>query len=225
MRSVQQPGEERILAAAIDLFGRQGFDGTSVRQLADSAAVSPALVIHHFGSKVGLRDACDEHVLTFLKSERANVLLGTVDFDSVRGYLAEHPEVVGMSRYLSQALARGDQASRQLFNRLIDDARDNLVLGEQRGMIRPSADPEARAAVLVAWTAGLRMFGDLVAERLGGSGLLDPEVSERVADVTLEIYEDGLLTDDSVRRAMRARADQAQERGSATETVGTEATP
>jgi AcrR family transcriptional regulator len=163
MRSVDQQGEQRILTAAIDLFGRQGFDGTSVRQLADSAAVSPALVIHHFGSKVGLREACDEHVLSFLKSERANVLLGTVDFDSARGYLAEHPEVVAMSRYLSQALARGDLASRQLFNRLIDDARDNLVLGEQRGMIRTSADPEARAAVLVAWSAGLRLFGDLVA--------------------------------------------------------------
>jgi AcrR family transcriptional regulator len=204
MRSVQPAGDERILLAAIDLFGRQGFDGTSVRQVASTAGVSAALVMHHFGSKASLREACDDHVLAFLRSEKSRVLLGTVDFDSVRGYLADHPEVVPISRYLDQALTRRDAASRTLFNRMIDDGAANLRLGEEQGVVRASDDPEARAAVLTAWSASMRLFGDQVAERLGGSSLLDAAVAERVKDVTLDLYENGLLTDDRLRVAMQA---------------------
>ena len=206
MRSAQPAGDQRILLAAVDLFGRQGFDGTSVRQVATAAGVSAALVMHHFGSKAALRQACDDHVLTFLRSEKARVLLGGVDFDSVRGYVADHPEVVPISRYLDQALTRRDAASRTLFNRMIDDGAANLRLGQERGLVRSSADPEARAAVLTAWSASMRLFGDLVAERLGGSSLLDPAVADRIKDVTLDLYENGLLTDDRLRLAMQANA-------------------
>lgn len=209
VRSVSEvSASQRILTAAIDLFGRQGFDGTSVRQVASAAEVSAALVIHHFGSKEGLRGACDDSVRRFLRSERAHVMTGGVDFGSAHGYVADHPEVEPISRYLGQALARGDDASRALFDRMIDDGRDSLRLGEERGLVRASRDPEARAAVLTAWSASLRLFGDLVAERLGGSSLLDPAVSDRVSDVVLDLYEDGLLTDDTLRRAMQSQHDE-----------------
>ena len=52
---------DRILDAALDLFGAQGFSGTSIKAVAQQAGVSPALVIHHFGSKDALRAACDDH--------------------------------------------------------------------------------------------------------------------------------------------------------------------
>jgi AcrR family transcriptional regulator len=42
---------ESIRQAAADLFGRNGFASTSVREIARLAGVDPALVIRHFGSK------------------------------------------------------------------------------------------------------------------------------------------------------------------------------
>ena len=45
------------------MIGRTGFAGTTVRAIAAEVGVSPALLLHHFGSKDGLRDACDDHVL------------------------------------------------------------------------------------------------------------------------------------------------------------------
>lgn len=42
---------ELILRAAVELFGRRGFRGTTVRAIAEQAGVDPALVMHHFGSK------------------------------------------------------------------------------------------------------------------------------------------------------------------------------
>lgn len=62
--SPDQPnGRERLLEAAVKLFGRDGFDGTSVRAVADEAGVSWGLVRFYFQSKDGLRDAAEEFVM------------------------------------------------------------------------------------------------------------------------------------------------------------------
>jgi AcrR family transcriptional regulator len=42
---------ETILAAARTAFAEKGFDGASVRAIATSAAVDPALIHHYFGTK------------------------------------------------------------------------------------------------------------------------------------------------------------------------------
>src|SRR5690349_6626082 len=61
------PGPDDLTAravirnAALRLFGARGFDAVTVRQIAAEAGVSAALVVHHFGSKEGLRAAVDEH--------------------------------------------------------------------------------------------------------------------------------------------------------------------
>ena len=44
----------RLLDAAIKCFARSGFDGTSVRAIADEAGVTFQLIRHHFGSKEDL---------------------------------------------------------------------------------------------------------------------------------------------------------------------------
>ena len=45
---------DRILAAARDLFARNGFDSTSIRAIGAAAGVDPALVHHYFGTKTQL---------------------------------------------------------------------------------------------------------------------------------------------------------------------------
>jgi AcrR family transcriptional regulator len=57
-RTGRRPGRhdtrEDILAAARDRFADYGYDGASVRQIATSAGVDPALVYHYFGTKESL---------------------------------------------------------------------------------------------------------------------------------------------------------------------------
>jgi AcrR family transcriptional regulator len=54
-RTGRRPGNpdtrEAILAAARDAFAERGFDTASIRQIATSAGVDPALVHHYFGTK------------------------------------------------------------------------------------------------------------------------------------------------------------------------------
>ncbi len=48
---------DKILSAAKQLFARQGFGSTGVRQIAEQAGVNPAMISYYFGSKQGLLDA------------------------------------------------------------------------------------------------------------------------------------------------------------------------
>ncbi|MFC8040618.1 TetR family transcriptional regulator [Paenarthrobacter sp. NPDC057355] len=50
-RSQEDHSREAILAAARGLFAEQGFDGTSLRQVAREAGVDPAMVHHFFKGK------------------------------------------------------------------------------------------------------------------------------------------------------------------------------
>ncbi|MCW3780739.1 CerR family C-terminal domain-containing protein [Defluviimonas salinarum] len=51
-----------LLAAALHLFGRQGFAATSTREIAARAGTNVASIAYHFGSKEGLRTACGAEV-------------------------------------------------------------------------------------------------------------------------------------------------------------------
>ena len=73
MRSADMTTPARIRDAAIELFGSRGFD-VGVRAIAEAAGVSPGLVIHHFGSKDGLRKACDDYIAEEIRSEKSQAL-------------------------------------------------------------------------------------------------------------------------------------------------------
>ncbi len=49
-----RPTSDRLLDAAVELFARHGFDGTSIRGIAERAGVNVAAGNYHYGSKRGL---------------------------------------------------------------------------------------------------------------------------------------------------------------------------
>ncbi len=57
----------RIMGAARDAFAETGWAGTTIRSVARSADVDPALVYHYFGSKEGLLDAATTPEPRFLE--------------------------------------------------------------------------------------------------------------------------------------------------------------
>ncbi|NIE62623.1 TetR/AcrR family transcriptional regulator [Burkholderia sp. Ax-1719] len=55
-------GFDSLLRGARQMFATQGYEGTSVREIARLASVDPALMSHHFGSKEGLWKAVVEQL-------------------------------------------------------------------------------------------------------------------------------------------------------------------
>ena len=60
----------RIRDAAIEQWGEQGFN-VGLRSIAEAAGVSAALVIHHFGSKEGLRKTCDDYIAEEIREAKS----------------------------------------------------------------------------------------------------------------------------------------------------------
>ena len=64
-RARQDRGAEtraRLLQAALDVFGRLGFEAASTREIARQADANLAAIVYHFGGKEGLHRAVAEHV-------------------------------------------------------------------------------------------------------------------------------------------------------------------
>jgi AcrR family transcriptional regulator len=74
---------------ALRLFAERGPDAVSVRQIAAAAGVSPGLVSHHFGSKDGLRDAVDAHVLAMFGAMLGELTTADLYDPDAAGSLAE----------------------------------------------------------------------------------------------------------------------------------------
>jgi AcrR family transcriptional regulator len=68
----------RLIGAAIELFGRKGFEATSTRAIARAAGVNIAGIAYHFGGKQGLYEACASHIAGFVRS-RIEHRLGAID--------------------------------------------------------------------------------------------------------------------------------------------------
>lgn len=69
-----QRGEDtrqRILETALVLFGAEGFDGASTRELAERAGVNLPAIQYYFGSKEGLYRAVVEHIAAQLEARLA----------------------------------------------------------------------------------------------------------------------------------------------------------
>jgi AcrR family transcriptional regulator len=59
---------QKLLTAAIDVFGQYGFDGTTTRALASAAGVNLQAIPYYFGGKEGLYLATADHLATLITS-------------------------------------------------------------------------------------------------------------------------------------------------------------
>ncbi|GAB79047.1 transcriptional regulator, TetR family [Austwickia chelonae] len=183
----------RIRNAALAEFAATGLNRTTIRAIAARAEVSPALVIHHFGSKDGLRAACDEHLLHWLRTENTAAFAG-LQLPTRAEYMRAQTEFTTLYGYLRCVVTDGGPAADQLFDQIVDDTESFLALGEEAGTVRPSPDPRARAVISSAIGLGLLAFDEQIARHLGGKSLLDPHVLDRYIAYTLDLYTHGMLT-------------------------------
>ena len=203
MRSASEDltARARIRDTAIDAFAREGFDRVSLRQVAREAGVSPALVVHHFGDKDGLRAACDEHVLNHVLSEKRE--LGTsAKPDLLRAALDDFGGNSVHVDYLGRMLVEDSASAAALFDTLLQATRETLQEQADAGMLRAGEDLEAMAVLLTVYGLGPVILRHHFA-RAFGADRLTVAVLERVSLPALEIFTHGIYTDDRLLSATR----------------------
>jgi AcrR family transcriptional regulator len=188
MRSVDPDltAEARIRDAALARFPREGFEGTTVRAIAEDAGVSPALVVHHYGSKEGLRRACDTYVI-----ERIH----TVKTEAIESDSLTDPSVIAggfqiaepLMRYLGWALTTDSAAAARLFDEMVDESVRLVELAEEHGAMVAGPDVRTRSAVMLAMQMGALAMQDHLHRALD----MDPLSVEGVMAIsraTLELF-------------------------------------
>lgn len=165
----------RIRDAAIACVARYGTAGATVRKVASEAGVSPGLVIHHFGTMDGLRAACDEYVASVIRDAKLSFADAGFSFDLL-GALRSTDTAI-LPAYLAEALVDNSPTVSKLVDELVADAEGYMKRYEELGWVKPSATPEARAALLILWSLGALVLHRHV-KRLVGLDMTDPRYGE-----------------------------------------------
>lgn len=143
----------RIRDAAIARFPVDGYAGTTIRAIAADVGVSPALVLHHYESKEGLRQACDSYVIDAMsRAKMESMRAGT--YRDAGPVAAAYQLVEPLLRYLAWTLSTGGDASGRIFDDLLDEVTRQLEEGQELGLVHPIDDARRQAAVLVTMQLG-----------------------------------------------------------------------
>jgi AcrR family transcriptional regulator len=129
---------EALLAAAIEVFGRDGYDAASTRSIAQTAGVNQALIGYHFRGKSGLYHAALEHIVAQIRA-RLGALVEQIETE-----LEANPARGGKRAAAARAVAQMHR---------LTDAYVAMLAGEAssawaRLILREQQDPSAEFAVL-----------------------------------------------------------------------------
>lgn len=196
----------RIRDAAIRRFAVDGMDAP-LRTVAADAGVSAGLILHHFTSRAGLREACDEYVLAEIRSHKSAVL-GPAR--STGAFLAQVAAVEGYAPllgYVMRCMQAGGELATRFVDHLVADAVEYLADGVTAGTVRPSRFPEARARLMTEQAVGALLL-QLPArqEHLDLEALPRwvREYFDRIAAPMLEMLTEPVLTDSTFLDALLA---------------------
>lgn len=169
MSLVDLTAEARIRDAAIARFGSQGYAKTTIRQIAADADVSPGLVIHHFGSKEALREACDDYVLQTMIRVKMDVT--TDDSEGIAAVMSEFGPEAPYGAYLLRMLTDESAAGARLWDQIVEFTHTYYNREVSGFTLLPGVDPVARAQVLIAFSLSLHAFAPHIARGLGSDEL------------------------------------------------------
>jgi len=160
-----RPGydQETVLRRAIDLFNRQGYDATSMGDLARELGLSKSAIYHHVPSKEHLLASGLDEALDALSSTVSAIAATSSDSAEVRLRAAIRSSVEILVEHLPAVTlllrARGNSEVEQAAlgrRRAIDDALAELVRDAVReGSLRTDIDPELISRLLFGMVNGL----------------------------------------------------------------------
>jgi AcrR family transcriptional regulator len=179
---------EKILSAAVAEFAAHGFTKTTVRGIAAAAEVSPGLVIHHFGSKDGLRSACDDHVFDLIMSAKeSNAAYATMAVQVI----FDDPEMSTALDYLIKSLLDPSEHGQRYFDHYVDLVETYIVDGFAGYTFRQSEDSRGQAATIAALALAPAMLDQRLQTNLGTEDTAG--TMTRLAPHLLDLYLHGAL--------------------------------
>ncbi len=170
-----------ILATAVEVFGEQGYRGTSLREIARRVGISDAGLLHHFGSKMGLLAATIEARDEMDRERReASEAAGATFVDTMRDQVARNtrsPGLVALHVVLSAEATDPQHPAHESFRdryrqiRHQDDESFSRLQAD--GELRTDLDPERVGQLVTAMMDGLQLQWLLDPDAVDMEGLFE----------------------------------------------------
>jgi AcrR family transcriptional regulator len=154
---------ERILDVALDLFTDQGFDGTSMREIAERLHISKPAIYHHFASKEEILMALHMRLHEFGRSALARLAGQPVTLQAWTSLLNELLDQMLAQRKIFLMHERNQAALEKLHRKDHDEEHDDIQQRFREALADPSVSLRDRirmACSLGAVFGGLFMAGD-----------------------------------------------------------------
>lgn len=194
---------DQLIEAATHLFAKQGFAGTSVKEIADRAGVNVSLVSYHFGGKENLYRECMipfiETKLDFLKNRmgtptslnefklRMRIFIENVIEDELK-----NPDVGCIVR---REIETDDPIAMEIFKKSIQKVFETFVAfikhAQDQNFIRKDIHPRAISAIFMG---GIQhcLRTDKLRKKLYNETIADPKIREEFINASLEMFFHGL---------------------------------
>jgi TetR/AcrR family transcriptional regulator len=196
------PSTERILDVAIELFSRNGFDGTSTTAIGLGAGVAQSVVLYHYASKEELWRAAMDRLFQRVHAEfrrDRNVLQDLSSVDRLKVWIrqlvftsAAHPE---LGRVIMREGMAGGPRLKWLISHHLGIDYELYELHFRRAMDQGAIGkyPTLPLTILVHAAATMLFnLGPLVESVYGRSPLEDEVIADQ-ADMVVDIIFNGIL--------------------------------
>jgi AcrR family transcriptional regulator len=196
---------ERLLRAAVEVFGRHGFAETSTRMLASAAEVNLQAIPYHFGSKEGLylaaathiADQLLEHLGPWRERARARIAAGPLATEEAKSMLADMLTVMAsmllmersapIARFVVREQMEPTDAFDHLYERVMEPQLElaRKLVGLLLGSDPRSARVRLRTLALIGSVLFFR-FGQATAKRQLGWSETGPRELAAIRGMVVE---------------------------------------
>jgi TetR/AcrR family transcriptional regulator, regulator of cefoperazone and chloramphenicol sensitivity len=189
----------RIRNAALERFARDGVAGTTIRDVAKMAGVSPGLVQHHFKTKADLERAVNEHVLQIAVEASEGLEEATAGADTEELFLAMGERITELVRdhrsallYVIRSAANGEKAGLDIFDAFLALVNRHVERLAEEGTLREGVDRLWLGLQVVILDLGTILLEPAIDRHLPAP-MLEPDQLDRWRKACTELLRQGFV--------------------------------
>jgi AcrR family transcriptional regulator len=190
-----------LVAAALKLFGRQGFDGTSTREIAAEAKANIGSIAYHFGGKEGLRIAAADHIVETIRAIAGQALGPTtaappsqeaaraqlfVVLEAMVGFIVASPQAGEIVQFVLRELSHPTAALDRIYAGVFEPTHRRLCQVWEQATGEPAESEATRLTVftVIGQVIYFRIGREAVLRRMGWREIGKAEAAKVVAVAT-----------------------------------------
>ncbi|TPI32374.1 DUF1956 domain-containing protein [Mesorhizobium sp. B3-1-9] len=209
-----------LVHAALKLFGRQGFDGTSTREIAAEAKANIGSIAYHFGGKEGLRAAAADFIVDTIQGIAGQALGGDqaaappepeaaraqlfAALERMVGFVVASPQAGEIVQFVLRELSHPTAALDRIYAGVFEPTHRRLCQIWEQATGEPAESEATKLTVftMIGQVIYFRIGREAVMRRMGWRGIGNEEAAKVVA-----------VTTDNLRAMLAARDARAGKKG------------